>query len=379
MRKSLCCAALLVALAGCAGTQVRPDEATLDPLQAEIASFNDEELFACGTAAWQAQDYVRAAACFARLGDAFPQSRHWHDAMFNAGAAYEAMEAWQLALDRYRAVIDPQLSPASDLEPVWRAATALYHLDRYDEAMALLQPLTAAPWGAQDRIRAMTHIGVCKVEMGDLGQAEIDLRNALSLYRKESEKAEERINDYWPAQAQFFVGEIYRLHFEAVQLKAVDDTEKLGQELEYKAQLLLSAQGHYLRAIRMGNVHWGTAAGQRVGGLYETLYDQMMTAPVPEGMEESEAQLYRGLLRRKVRVLVQKAISIYERTLSTAERVGVQSGFVAQTQASLDRMKQVLLADAARDEAEGITDEDLERKESPPQPAPDERAQVPGA
>ena len=373
-------ALLLSVLAGCAGgSAVRADDPLRDPLAEEIAGFNDEELFACGTAAWQAQDYVRAAACFAGLADRFPQSRHWHDAMFDAGAAYEAQEQWQLALDRYRAVIDPQLGPSSDLDPVWRAATALYQLDRYDEAIALIAPLAAEPFGAEVRIRALTHIGVCKVEQGQLGPAEIDLRNALALYRAEDARAEERLSTYWPAQAQFFVGEIYRLHFEAVALRAVDDPAKLGDELEYKAQLLLSAQGHYLRAIRMGNAHWGTAAGQRIGGLYETLYDQMTTAPVPEGMDEGQAQLYRGLLRRKVRVLVQKAIGVYERTLSTAERIGTRSPFIEQTQASLDRMKQVLLADAARDEAEGITEDDLEQPPAKPQPAPEERAQVPGA
>lgn len=381
MIRKLAFALLLLSLAGCAGSRAArvDDDVARDPLAEEIAAFNDEELFACGTAAWQAKDYVRAAACFARLADRFPQSRHWRDAMFNAGAAYEAQDEWQLALDRYRAVIDPQLTPASDLDPVWRAATALYQLDRYDEAIALLAPLTAAPFRPEERMHALTATGVCKVEQGQLGPAEIDLRNAIALYRAEDAKSDERLSDYWPAQAQFFIGEIYRLHFEAVALRAVDDTAKLGEELEYKAQLLLSAQGHYLRAIRMGNAHWGTAAGQRVGGLYETLYDQMMNAPVPDGMDDTQAQLYRGLLRRKVRVLVQKAISVYERTLSTAERIGTRSAFVEQTQASLDRMKQVLLADAARDEAEGIREEDLDVAAPAPQPAPEEQAKVPGA
>jgi tetratricopeptide (TPR) repeat protein len=371
--------ALLGLVAGCAGGQRLPTDLDHDPLAEEIARFNEEELFTCGTAAWQAEDYPRAAACFARLADRFPQSRHWRDATFNAGAAWEAQGHWLLALDRYRAAMEVEPGPGSDLEPHWRAAGCLYQLDRYEEAIELLAPLTAEPFKAPYRIRAMTHAGICRVEMGQLGPAEIDLRRALDLYRKEERRSEERIDDSVPAQAQYFSGEIYRLHFEAVALQAVDDTEKLGQELEYKAQLLLSAQGHYLRAIRMGNAHWGTAAGQRVGGLYETLYDQMMTAPVPPGMEGREADLYRGLLRRKVRILVQKSISIYERTLSTAERVGARSGFIEQTQASLDRMKEVLLADAARDEAEGITDDDLETPTPTPQPAPDERAQVPDA
>src|SRR5262249_21942954 len=162
--------------------------------------------------------------------------------------------------------------------------------------------------------------------------------------------------DYFPGQAQFFIGEIYRLHFEDVHLAEVDDKDKLAADLEYKAELLLSAQGHYLRAIRIGNPHWGTAAGERIGQLYEELYDQMMNAPVPAHLSEDESHTYRALLRRKVRVLVQKAISIYERTLATAERIGVDSSFVQRTKESLDRMKQTMLADARQDEIDGVTD-----------------------
>lgn len=380
------CAAIATALllTGCAGLR---QAGARDPLAEELLSLNDEELFACGTAAWQAKDYARAAACFATLGDRFPGSPRWPDAMFNAGAAYEAQGAWQLALDRYRAVLPVEVRPDTDLDVVWRAATCLYHLDRYEEAIELLLPVTAEGFRDEDRIHALTYVGVCRVELGQLSEAEADLRRSVALYRRAEARAEERLNDYWAAQAQFFIGEIYRLHFEAVPLDAVHDPEKLGQDLEYKAQLALSAQGHYLRTMRMGNVYWGTAAGQRVGQLYETFYDQMMNAPVPPGLDEHQERLYRGLLRRRVRVLIQKAISVYERTLSNAERLGVRSGFIEKTQQSLDRMKQVLLADAARDEAEGISDEDLERpverleapREAPPKTPTAERAEAPGA
>lgn len=341
---------------GCATTGGRQQA----PAAPGIASWNEEELFACGTAAWQAEDFPLAAACFGRIADEFPHSPKWKDAVFNTGASYEAQEAWEKALGYYEKLVDWDEvgGPVPDI--VWRIGTCLYQLDRYEAAVALLAPWTTAPGvPPADRIHAFTHLGVCRVELGELSLAEADFRNALTLFRKAEADAEERIDNYFASQAQFFLGEIYRLHFEVVRLEAVDDPGKLAEELEYKAQLLLSAQGHYLRTIRMGNPHWGTAAGTRVGGLYEKLYHEMTEAPVPDGLDERQTNLYRGILRRRVRVLVQKAISIYERTLSTAERIGVHSGFVEETRRSLERMKRILIADAARDEAEGITDEDL--------------------
>jgi len=324
-------------------------------IEAEVEDFNAEELFACGSAAFQAEDYRRAAVCFSRLVDRFPDSPRVPDARFNAGASYENLGAFQLALDRYRPLLrSPQ--PAKDLEVLWRAATCLYQLGEYDEAIALLEPIASRrDVAAIDRVHARTHVGVCRIEKEEYDAAERDLREALSTYRASS--GEERMETYFPSQAQFFLGEIYRIHFANAPLDAVDDADTMRDQLEYKAQLLLSAQGHYLRTLRLGNPHWSTAAGQRVGGLYEDLYDQMMEAPVPVGLDAAQADLYRAMLRRKVRVLVQKAIAIYERTLSAAERTGVSSAFVDQTRDSLERMKRVLISDAARDAADGVEDE----------------------
>ena len=366
-------AALLVAAAlagGCATTRSRGltmDETLVevDREDLELAGMNDEELFACGAAAYQAGRHARAVKCFTRLADLFPESPKAWSAAYNAGVAYEALGDWTRAAERYEATMDPDAGQGDRLDAAWRAAGARYHLEDYPAAIALLERIVARPdLATADRLRALAHLGVCRLENGEAGPAEARFREALKLYREKQE--DERLEDYYPAQAQFFLAEIYRIHFESVKLVAVGDLEKLGSDLEYKAQLLLSAQGHYLRTIRMGNGHWAIAAGQRVGGLYEGLYQEMTTAPVPEGFDEQQAALYRGMLRRKVRVLVQKAISVYERTLSTAERIGVEGMFRERTRESLDRMKQVLLVDAAADDAEGITEEDV----PPPPPAP---------
>jgi tetratricopeptide (TPR) repeat protein len=371
-RFPLLAALLLAALAaGCATS--RPRGLTMDETVVEVnredlelSRLNDEELFACGAAAYQAGQHRRAVKCFTRLADLFPDSPRAWSAAYNAGVAYEALGDFANAALRYEATMDPEHGQGDRLDAAWRAAAARYHLEDYPAAIALLERIVArADLSTADRLRALTHLGVCRLENGEAGPAEARFREALKLYRDRQDL--ERLEDYYPAQAQFFIGEIYRLHFEAVKLAAVDDLDKLGGDLEYKAELLLSAQGHYLRAIRMGNAQWGIAAGQRVGGLYEQLYDEMTNAPVPEGFDAQQAGLYRGMLRRKVRVLVQKAISIYERTLSTAERIGVEGAFRDRTRESLDRMKQALLGDAARDEAEGITDEDV----PPPPPAKD--------
>jgi hypothetical protein len=176
------------------------------------------------------------------------------------------------------------------------------------------------------------------------------LRQVLSTYQELSDK--DQVDDYFPAQAQFFLGESFRLHFEAASLDPERGVDQLAKDLEYKAELLLSAQGHYLRSIRIGNGYWATAAGAQIGGLYESFYDHLIHSPAPKELNPEEAEVYRQEVRKKIRVLLTKAITIYERTLETAERIGSVSPFTEKTREKLQKMKELLLADAKADEEE---------------------------
>jgi hypothetical protein len=111
--------------------------------------------------------------------------------------------------------------------------------------------------------------------------------------------------------------------------------------------MLLSAQGHYLRAIRMGNDRWAVAAGFRIGELYDELRSHLLDAPLPPGLDEEHAEAYRAELRKRVRVLAAKAITAYEQTLARAARSGVDDlRFLSEAQGSLARLKAALADDA---------------------------------
>jgi tetratricopeptide (TPR) repeat protein len=341
-----------------------------------LASMNDEELFTKGTAAYAASDFGLAVKAFDRLCDSFPQSSHFAAASYNAGLAHEQLAGsqkddaaavqWEAALARYRPLLDLEKGTGDQIDAGFRAAECLYHLGKYADAIALLRRIQARPDLSQNvQLEAEVQVGICQTEGGELSAGEVTLRDAVM--RFEHADAAERLDDFYPAQAQFFLGEIYRSYFEQVVLDpnkpanaeapdhqskkvlstpqpAADSTARLAEDLEYKAEMLLSAQGHYLRAMRIGNAQWATAAGQRVGQLYESMFDAMIQAPAPTGLDAEQVEIYRSELRKKVRVLVTKAISIYERTLEAAERTGTDSPFIVQARQSLDRMKSVLLA-----------------------------------
>lgn len=320
----------------------------------DLEKLNDEELFAAGTSFFAAEDFAQAARYFGRICDFHPQSKHYRLALYNAGLSLEKMKAWEDAWVRFSVLSDPARGTGDALDAAFRVAECDYHLERYSDAIEILKTIADRSELLPDkRIEARTQQGICQLEAGDKDAAEATLRGVLSYWNALPDK--DLVDDYFPGQAQFFLGELFRLHYETVSLDGNKNTEKLAQDLEYKSELLLSAQGHYLRAIRIGNGYWATAAGNRIGGLYENMYDHMVHAPAPAELSESEQDLYRAELRKKIRVLIGKAITVYERTLEAAERIGASSPFVQQTKESLQRMKELLLAEAKAEEAEKTT------------------------
>jgi tetratricopeptide (TPR) repeat protein len=315
-------------------------------LDLELEGKNDEELFALGTAAFGAADYARAAAAFARLADLFPRSRHEPAALFDAGLAYERLEEWRLALERFRALSQRYEGPDA-IEAAFRVAECHYHLHELADARATLDELVrreGLPPG--ERIRALAQRGVVELEEGKPEDAEKSLRLAVSEFRAAGDA--ERLDEYYAAQAQYYLGEVYRGWFRALPLDpSKGDEAALQRDLEQKAEMLLSAQGHYLRAIRMGNDRWAVASGFRIGELYDALRSDLLDAPLPPGMDEEHALAYRAELRRRVRVLAAKAITAYEQTLARAARSGVDDlRFLSDAQGSLDRLKAALADDA---------------------------------
>ncbi|MFL5318490.1 MAG: tetratricopeptide repeat protein [Myxococcaceae bacterium] len=338
----------------------------------ELEKLNDEELMAKGEAAYGAEDYRQAARYFDRVCDFHPDSKRRTDALYNSGLSHRSLQQWEEALQRFHDLADPEKGTGVALKASFQVALALYQLERYDEAAEVLGKIGGrADVTDEDRIEAFAQEGICQFEHAlanklPYDSAEATLRKAVNIWQNLLDPDEDTTR--YAAQAQYFVGEIYRVHYESVTLDSNKTSDELSKDLEYKAELLLSAQGHYLRCIRMNDGRWAIAAGSQIGGLYENLYDHMMTSPAPKELNEEEAAVYQQELRKKIRILITKAITIYERTLEAAERIGQRNPFVDQTRERLQKMKDLLLAQAQEEEQ---NDADKAEEEKQPEPQPE--------
>jgi tetratricopeptide (TPR) repeat protein len=344
---------LVAALAACATarrpTEITypPDVVTVTPLDRELAGKNDAELLAIGTAAAAAGDTARAANAFDRLAALHPRSPHVAEALLGAARAHAQRGEWADALERYQAVLDRHGRSPQAHDAAFGVAEARYHAGDRPGARAALDAILARSGVAPaDRVRALAERGVVELDEGKLELAQRTLRDAVAT--ADAASASERLEPYYPAQAETTLGDVFRASFTAVPLDPSRDGEDaLRAALERKSDLLLSAQEHYLRAVRLGDRTWAVAAGARIGDLYDTLRTQLLGAPLPAGLDAAQAEAYRAGLREHVRVLATKAISAYEETLSIASRAGVRDAqFLDEAEASLARLRAAVAPDA---------------------------------
>jgi hypothetical protein len=121
-----------------------------------------------------------------------------------------------------------------------------------------------------------------------------------------------------------------------------EEKQRVFDSLERKAKWLLDAQKGYLQVIRTGHAYWATAAGYKIGALYERLYEEIVKVPSPPGISEEEKVIYRDELIKKVSVLLRKSLTAFRKVCKVAKRIEVKNEWVAKSQASMDRLLEVL-------------------------------------
>lgn len=342
----------------CATTQAPPTQkvemepvmvrAAADPLTG-LDGYDASQLFEVANNEYKQGAADRALSVYELLLKTFPDSELVPETHFNIGLCYEKLEEVEKALGKFQGILSAYPGHKIYKDAYFRSAFALAKLQRWPEATDHFWQIRQLPQlTSMDELEARVAQGVGMFMQDDFATAEKEFMSALRFYEERS-KGEYLPAEYWVGQSRFYLGEIYAREFEKVVLSPPsgdhDNWVKLmGGELEEKCELLMRAQNNFIRTIRAGHTGWATAAGFRIGALYERLYDDLMGVPVPPDLDTDTAQFYREELKNRVGVLVVKAIKVYEMSLQMAERVGENNEWVERTQKSLERMKSLYLS-----------------------------------
>jgi len=312
----------------------------IQPGEGPLTVYDDEELNRVGSEYYSKKDYGKAADCFKKIVDNYPKSIYYKNAVYNLALSYEMMERCDEALKYYN--LYAQITDVkNDLDYKYRLGYVNICLKNFDEAERIFSELVNnTSLSEMDIIEAKTNLGVVKFNKRLFSEASELFNQVIIDYAKLS-KEKYIENNYFVAESIFYLGEIDTEKMKEIVLEFPQ--ERLEQLLEQKAKLLLSAQNYYLRVIKTGNILWATAAGYRTGELYEVFYDHLINAPIPEELTDEQKEIYKEELKKKISVLITKAIRVYEATIDVGKRTGMDSKWIEYAKVHMEKLKNLFI------------------------------------
>lgn len=312
----------------------------IQPGDGPLTVYDDEDLNRVGSQYFSKKDYSSAIDCFKKIVSHYPKSLHYKNAVYNLALSYEMLERCDEAL-RYYKMYSEIADVTNDIDYKYRLGYVAICLKNFDYAEEIFSELVnTTTLSGLDIIEAKTNLGVVKFNKRDFSMASELFNQVIIDYAKIS-KERYIENNYFVAQSIFYLGEIETVRMKEVVLEFPQ--ERLEYLLEQKARLLLSAQNHYLRVIKTGNILWATAAGFKTGELYEVFYDHLINAPIPEELTDEQKEIYREELKKRISVLITKAVRVYEATIDVGKRTGLNSRWIEYAKEHMDRLQNLFV------------------------------------
>jgi tetratricopeptide (TPR) repeat protein len=285
-----------------------------------------------------------AARGFDRVAALEPTGPLAAEALFRAGDARDTLGHHEAALERYRAVADRHPAHGRARPAALRSVRLLTYLEDFAWAGRYADRLLTHPdLRPFEAIVAYAGKALSLVAEGDDVRASAFVERGRNVVEREGLDLAGRLPvDLAPLY--FALGEVQRLRAERIHFKPLPPDFAVA--LEQRCQLILDAQRAYSDTWRAYDAHWSTLAGFRLAEMYETLHRELMTIPAPESADtNARRDLFEGAMRLRYSVLLEKARTMMEHTVTMADREKERSPWV-------ERARQALLDIRAAEEKE---------------------------
>ena len=181
-----------------------------------------------------------------------------------------------------------------------------------------------------------------RVSEGDVDGASYNIEKARTLVEEHRLDAAGKIpRDV--AQLYFALGEVRRLRAEKIRFNPLP--ANFPAVLEERCQPLLDSQSAYSDSMRAHDAHWSAMAGYRVGELYQKLHEDLMDVHQPKADTDKRKQLFEGAMRLRYSILLDKALTMMEHTLSMALRTAEKSTWVDKATDATAKLKRAQKAE----------------------------------
>lgn len=315
----------------------------------QIEQMTDEQLFDQAGQSFRAGQFQHARQYYTRLVERYPQSEHLESGLYNLGLTLERLNDFSTAVTVYTRLASRKLDEKTLRDTQFRLAAALLGAKQWSRAEILLLQLRAIPaLPATDQIEVLARLGVALQEQNKDPEALESFNQAIRLYHRASQK-EYLGNDYFAAMSQYRIATFFERRFRSRQFRAT--MVQMREDLQAKSEDLLTAQAHYMRSIRIRHPHWVVASLYQIGDMYRQMFDDMVKAPLPK-LTTEEQQMYQCMLKKRLRVLLTKAIYAFERNVQAGQVLGVRDNtWMQKTQQSLHQLRQKVIQEYYSDAA----------------------------
>ncbi|HEY2730567.1 MAG TPA: tetratricopeptide repeat protein [Polyangia bacterium] len=354
------CVALASACAGkgrndVAAPGAKVEEIEMEPIKLQavkgpdgvqhVETYDATELFERAGAALSEKRYDDAVSAYERLLKEFPaESKYTKAALYNLGLAYQGKKDFATAIARFQRLADQYPGTSDSKDAQFQIGASYAEMGNWPTSAALFaQILERRDLSADDKIEAMARRGFAQFQLHDFDTSERTFKTVLWYFA--SIESEERLQtDFYLGLAKYHLGEIPHEHFRAMPLRLPE--KQMAIDMEEKARLLLVAQRQYIETIKLGNPQWASASGYQIGSLYEEFYDAFMHAPIPPELlgeaNQEKLEVYYEELRKRIRILLEKALRTHEQNLLMLERLGVQNEWRDKSKLAFANLKKML-------------------------------------
>jgi len=331
------CAGTRPAVRGPAGEKLASDQTAREPEDPESLLGQAERALADGRAA-------RSVALFVRYLAEAPEGGPTPGAYLGLARAHEALQDCAAAIRAYKAYLE-RFPEGLQVPSVYaRRGACEAELELWEaSAASYARALEAEDLLPSARVEALARRGYALFMLDRFDDADAVLADADKVFERSQTEGTERFGTYYfVGMARFYRAAILHRRFREVEIKLPETVMK--QAYLERLDLLARAQEAYNHTIRAKHMFWVSAAGYQLGSLFEEFYDAMMHAPVPGWLDARQRKIYYEELKKQLRPAVNKAIWVFEKNLETARRLGYESPFIERTEAKLSALQAVLLA-----------------------------------
>ncbi len=280
--------------------------------------------------------YDRAAKAYELVWSKFRTGPRAADALYNAGLLRQALGQNKEAIahyDEYRR----KFAGRPDATAVAFNIGVVYE-DAGDEGNAFRAFDDYARGYRSDGkrvIEAHTRAGRIALSLGQAKKAKEHFAAAQKLWKAAGKDAR-TAGTPWAAEARYHEGELMFRDYEKVTLDVAP--AKLEKALKQKTKMLGEAEAVYASVVDYQDLKWAAAALFRIGQIYDTFAESLVSASTPKGLSPDQEQAYRDALDVYVVEIQGKAVELFTASYQKAIQMQVYDEYTARIREALGRL-----------------------------------------